>query len=142
MMELCTTLIVASHFVGASYSSIVGVQPQLRDYYRQGPTFKCVSGTGEISWDRLNDEVCDCSDGSDEPGAFGMPKCRMCTEGDCPKVALCNDRLEPKSRSFRRTEKFHIDLSCGASIFTYSVHGPCVSCRDICMLQWGVLLRK
>jgi alpha-glucuronidase len=69
-MELCTNLMVASHLVWGSYAAILGVQPKLREQYRYGPAFKCVSGSGDISWDRVNDDICDCSDGSDEPGAF------------------------------------------------------------------------
>lgn len=28
--------------------------------------FKCLDGNAEISWDKLNDDFCDCPDGSDE----------------------------------------------------------------------------
>lgn len=33
-----------------------------------GATFQCASGTGAVAIDRVNDDYCDCADGSDEPG--------------------------------------------------------------------------
>ncbi|TPX35264.1 hypothetical protein SmJEL517_g02218 [Synchytrium microbalum] len=48
-----------------------GVPKSKRDLYRQaGPnnSWKCLNGIGIISYDAVNDDYCDCSDGSDEPG--------------------------------------------------------------------------
>ncbi len=48
-----------------------GVLPARRSLYTptSSGTWKCLSGTQEISWDKVNDDFCDCPDGSDEPGA-------------------------------------------------------------------------
>ena len=36
--------------------------------YRPGVTFRCLDGSKEVPWDHVNDDYCDCADGSDEPG--------------------------------------------------------------------------
>lgn len=49
-----------------------GVQPHLLSKYtplKEDTTkWKCLDGSKLISWDAVNDDFCDCPDGSDEPG--------------------------------------------------------------------------
>jgi hypothetical protein len=47
-----------------------GVHPFLLSKYRPtGTIWTCLDGTKTISWSAVNDDYCDCPDGSDEPGA-------------------------------------------------------------------------
>lgn len=50
----------------------LGVQPHLLSKYtplKEDTTkWKCLDGSKLISWDAVNDDFCDCPDGSDEPG--------------------------------------------------------------------------
>ena len=58
-------------FAAASVASpsLRGVNPELRGFYSgEGGKFKCIDGSKTISFDRINDDYCDCPDGSDEPG--------------------------------------------------------------------------
>lgn len=71
--------------LAGSYSTVLGartvdktlgVQPVLLSSYRPlaGSRWKCLDGSKEISWDSVNDDYCDCEDGSDEPGALYLPE--------------------------------------------------------------------
>lgn len=54
----------------ASSDKLRGVLPARRDLYTptNAGTWKCLSGDKEIAWSKVNDDFCDCPDGSDEPG--------------------------------------------------------------------------
>jgi protein kinase C substrate 80K-H len=55
-----------------------GVNPALAKFYASSDgRFTCLDGSSTFPVDRVNDQYCDCRDGSDEPGSF---------------VVLCTDR--------------------------------------------------
>lgn len=46
-----------------------GVPPSLLDRYAPaGESWKCLDGSKTIPWANVNNDYCDCPDGSDEPG--------------------------------------------------------------------------
>jgi protein kinase C substrate 80K-H len=48
-----------------------GVHPSFLSQYKpKGTTWTCLDGTKTIPWSAVNDDYCDCIDGSDEPGTF------------------------------------------------------------------------
>ncbi|KAG8815614.1 hypothetical protein FRC19_000918 [Serendipita sp. 401] len=58
-----------------SATKLRGVVPARRGLYTptSSGTWKCLSGDKEISWAKVNDDFCDCPDGSDEPGLLNAP---------------------------------------------------------------------
>lgn len=67
-----TTLVVLALFSGQLFVSagtgiVRGVAPNKLAMYT-GARFRCLRDHHEMAADRVNDDVCDCEDGSDEPG--------------------------------------------------------------------------
>lgn len=58
---------------------LIGVPPTRRNYYdlTSENTFKCLDGSGSIPREFVNDDYCDCSDASDEPGTSACPHGRF-----------------------------------------------------------------
>ena len=59
----------------ASKEHLKGVSPELAVRYvpiKKGSTetWQCLDGSKSIDWSVVNDDYCDCPDGSDEPGMF------------------------------------------------------------------------
>ena len=66
LLPVCTLLAVLQLTTSAS---IRGVPPSLHSVYdASSDAFKCLDGSKSLPWSRINDNYCDCVDGSDEPG--------------------------------------------------------------------------
>ncbi|XP_027345856.1 glucosidase 2 subunit beta isoform X2 [Abrus precatorius] len=51
----------------------LGIAPQDEKYYKSSDVIKCKDGSGKFNKAQLNDDFCDCSDGTDEPGTSACP---------------------------------------------------------------------
>lgn len=58
---------------------LIGVQPDRRTFYElnSGQSFRCLDDSGSIPVEFVNDDYCDCTDGSDEPGTSACPQGRF-----------------------------------------------------------------
>ncbi|XP_067121457.1 glucosidase 2 subunit beta-like [Centruroides vittatus] len=50
-----------------------GVPLSKKAFYDASKDFNCLDGSGTISFHYINDDYCDCADGSDEPGTAACP---------------------------------------------------------------------
>lgn len=51
-----------------------GLDPSKKARYHPGKDFTCLDGSDTIAFSMVNDDYCDCQDGSDEPGTAACPK--------------------------------------------------------------------
>lgn len=60
------------------FTVVLGVAPSDLQKYQPNPMglFTCLDGELSISWSAVNDDYCDCIDGSDEPGTGACPNMR------------------------------------------------------------------
>ncbi|KAG6737948.1 hypothetical protein POTOM_059480 [Populus tomentosa] len=112
--------IISLYFLGSSVQSLsplLGIHP-LDEKYFGSQVIKCKDGSKSFSRDRLNDNFCDCLDGTDEPGTSACPSgkfyCR--NAGSTPKFIFSsrvNDQICGKKRSgtaffgFRSQSNYH-----------------------------------
>ncbi|KAL1239188.1 Glucosidase 2 subunit beta [Trichinella pseudospiralis] len=52
---------------------LFGIPLDRKPLYDPSKNFKCLDGSASISFDWVNDDYCDCQDGSDEPGTAACP---------------------------------------------------------------------
>ncbi|KAF7657123.1 hypothetical protein LDENG_00031640, partial [Lucifuga dentata] len=59
---------------------IRGISSSYKRFYRERRSFLCLDGSKIIPFEQVNDDYCDCEDGSDEPGTSACPGGRFyCT---------------------------------------------------------------
>ncbi|WVZ71592.1 hypothetical protein U9M48_020162 [Paspalum notatum var. saurae] len=71
----------------------LGIPPQDEAYYKSG-VIKCRDGSGRFSRDQLNDDFCDCPDGTDEPGTSACPEGKFyCKNAGHTPVKIFSSRV-------------------------------------------------
>lgn len=75
LLLLSAILLLAGRGAHASAPAaprVRGMNPDLAQHYVPAAdgTFTCIDGSNKVPFSRVNDNYCDCFDGSDEPGAW------------------------------------------------------------------------
>ncbi|KAF2305202.1 hypothetical protein GH714_003014 [Hevea brasiliensis] len=73
----------------------LGIPPQDENYYKiSSDTIKCKDGSKKFTKAQLNDDFCDCPDGSDEPGTSACPRGKFyCRNSGHIPVLLFSSRV-------------------------------------------------
>lgn len=76
-----------------STPAMLGIDPQEKGYY-ESKKIMCKDGSKSFSRDRLNDDFCDCADGTDEPGTSACPEGKFyCTNTGHAPILMSSSRV-------------------------------------------------
>ncbi|XP_072020885.1 glucosidase 2 subunit beta-like [Amphiura filiformis] len=73
----CVCFLVVSSIANGEVKRPRGVSLSNEPFYSNPESFTCLDGSAKIDRSRLNDDYCDCKDGSDEPGTSACPNGRF-----------------------------------------------------------------
>ncbi|PON51570.1 Glucosidase 2 subunit beta [Parasponia andersonii] len=82
--------------VRSAYSppKYLGIAPEDEKYYMSSESIKCKDGSKKFSKTQLNDNFCDCPDGTDEPGTSACPNGRFyCRNAGHVPLVLYSSRV-------------------------------------------------
>ncbi|CCD24149.1 Gtb1p NDAI_0C04900 [Naumovozyma dairenensis CBS 421] len=111
-------------------TKILGISPNLEKLYENNRVistnkWKCLNNPEiEINWDQINDNICDCPDGSDEPGTFA---CNLESSSSSSLFYCENDGFIPRFISKSKV----MDGVC-----------DCCDCSDEALLPSSIPLSK
>lgn len=77
-------------------------------FYRERKSFLCIDGSRMIPFEQVNDDYCDCEDGSDEPG-------KRLISGTSGRLSVCLvtvTLLENQCFTLKTFEVFCAQISC------------------------------
>ncbi|XP_041925640.1 glucosidase 2 subunit beta-like isoform X3 [Alosa sapidissima] len=69
--HIAVAVIWAAVFVESR--KIRGISLSYKRFYKERKSFLCIDGSKLIPFEQVNDDYCDCADGSDEPGTAACP---------------------------------------------------------------------
>ncbi|KAL5563790.1 hypothetical protein UlMin_033537 [Ulmus minor] len=92
LLVFAICVLLSSPSIARSASSppkfqFLGIAPEDEKYYKSSEFIKCKDGSKKFTIAQLNDDFCDCPDGTDEPGTSACPNGRFyCrNDGHAPK---------------------------------------------------------
>ena len=84
-----TGIFQQQHAASAQISATRGVNPDRATLYYSSTTYKCDQGQRLLQINQVNDDYCDCEDGTDEPGTSACPQ--------NPHGFFCSDDRIPRT---------------------------------------------
>ncbi|KFK27191.1 hypothetical protein AALP_AA8G347700 [Arabis alpina] len=95
--QLSLLLLFASAIRSTSSSlndPFLGISPQDEKYYKSSSEIKCKDGSKKFTIAQLNDDFCDCADGTDEPGTSACPNGKFyCRNAGHSPLVLFSSRV-------------------------------------------------
>lgn len=93
LQALLVTALPSLKLVASVPNNLRGVAPQDEKYY-SAETIWCRDGSKSFSFERLNDDFCDCVDGTDEPGTSACPSGKFhCKNKGHTPVSIFSSRV-------------------------------------------------
>ncbi|CAH2069756.1 unnamed protein product [Thlaspi arvense] len=91
-------LLLLAFAIRSSSSSLndpfLGISPQDEKYYKSSSEIKCKDGSKKFTKAQLNDDFCDCADGTDEPGTSACPNGKFyCRNAGHSPLVLFSSRV-------------------------------------------------
>ncbi|KAF7822941.1 glucosidase 2 subunit beta [Senna tora] len=123
----CFCFLLVSTAFCISHPHLHGVHPLDEKYYRS-EVIKCKDGSKSFSRDRLNDNFCDCTDGTDEPGTSACP---------AGKFYCQNLGSKPQFIFSSRVNDLFCDCCDGSDEYDGSIH-----CPNTCVMGGNVEYRS
>ncbi|KHJ44720.1 hypothetical protein D918_04955, partial [Trichuris suis] len=71
---ICAGAFIFCVHCGTNVNRLRGIPLNSKFLYKEGEDFTCLDGSLTIAFDWVNDDYCDCPDGSDEPGTSACPR--------------------------------------------------------------------
>lgn len=73
-LAVTSVLCVLALLQGVAATRPKGVRAELASLYNPANDFRCLDGSSTVPFIQVNDDYCDCEDGSDEPGTSACPE--------------------------------------------------------------------
>ncbi|XP_006364107.1 glucosidase 2 subunit beta [Solanum tuberosum] len=117
LTQLTSLLLLLSffffHVSNSSTDLPIGIHPLDEKYYASD-VIKCKDGSNSFTIDRLNDDFCDCIDGTDEPGTAACPSgkfyCR--NVGSTPKFLFSSRVNDDICDCCDGSDEYDSDANC------------------------------
>ncbi|KAK7400705.1 hypothetical protein VNO78_11978 [Psophocarpus tetragonolobus] len=143
---LLIALLLALPFSSSSKpkDSFVGIAPEDENYYKASDVIKCRDGSGKFSKAQLNDDFCDCADGTDEPGTSACPGGKFyCQNAGHVPVSLFSSRVNDGiCDCCDGTDEYDGQVKCPNTCWVAGKAARDALKKKIATYQEGVKLRK
>ncbi|EXB94810.1 hypothetical protein L484_005066 [Morus notabilis] len=148
LISLVICLLIAASTVRSASSppkfQFLGIAPEDEKYYESSEFIKCKDGSKKFTKAQLNDNFCDCVDGTDEPGTSACPNGRFyCrNKGHVPQVLFSSRVNDGICDCCDGSDEYDNKVTCPNTCWEAGKAARDKLKRKIATYQEGVTIRK